>query len=119
MVRRVCASWYSTPNNEAGSLYGSDFEPCLPSHLDFEPLAIGNPRDAAAGNLTFTTCDDIEGYIAEAEQRSGSQFLRAIRLPARECRHVLAELNLMGINAGSLFPGLDGACQQLRERFFD
>jgi hypothetical protein len=32
---------------------------------------------------------------------------------------VMRELDLMGINAGSLFPGLDGACQQLKERFFE
>jgi len=25
----------------------------------------------------------------------------------------------MGITAGSLFPGLDGACEELRERFFE
>src|SRR5207253_5065146 len=28
------------------------------------------------------------------------------------------ELSLMGITAGSLFPGIDGACEQLRDRFF-
>jgi hypothetical protein len=31
----------------------------------------------------------------------------------------MQELALMGITAGSLFPGLDGACLQLKERFFD
>ena len=30
----------------------------------------------------------------------------------------MKELALMGINAGSLFPGLDGACEQLKERYF-
>jgi hypothetical protein len=39
-------------------------------------------------------------------------------LPASERATVMAELELMGINAGSLFPGLDGACEQLKERFF-
>jgi hypothetical protein len=29
------------------------------------------------------------------------------------------DLALMGITAGSLFPGLDGACLQLKERYFD
>jgi hypothetical protein len=31
---------------------------------------------------------------------------------------VMRELSVMGITAGSLFPGLDGACEELRERFF-
>jgi hypothetical protein len=30
----------------------------------------------------------------------------------------MKELALMGITAGSLFPGLDGACEELRERLF-
>jgi hypothetical protein len=34
-------------------------------------------------------------------------------------KKVLRELALMGINAGSLFPGLDRACNQFKERFFD
>jgi hypothetical protein len=85
-----------------------------------EPLATNNPRMLPQQAISaFTNCDDIEGHIAGAEVRSGATFLRAIDLPASECRKVLAELNLMGINAGSLFPGLDGACQQLRDRFFD
>jgi len=36
----------------------------------------------------------------------------------RERDHVIRELRLMGITQGSLFPGLDGACEELRERFF-
>jgi hypothetical protein len=28
------------------------------------------------------------------------------------------DLSAMGITAGALFPGLDGACEELRERFF-
>ncbi len=28
------------------------------------------------------------------------------------------ELSLMGITAGSVFPGFEGACEQIRERYF-
>jgi hypothetical protein len=31
----------------------------------------------------------------------------------------MRELGYMGITAGSLFPGIDGACEELRERNFD
>jgi hypothetical protein len=33
-------------------------------------------------------------------------------------REVFQELSLMGITAGSLFPGVDGACEALREQNF-
>jgi hypothetical protein len=36
-----------------------------------------------------------------------------------EVEDVMQDLALMGITAGALFPGLDGACLQLKERFFD
>jgi len=45
--------------------------------------------------------------------------LSAIDLHVGERRTVMQDLALMGITAGSLFPGLDGACLQLKERFFD
>ena len=31
---------------------------------------------------------------------------------------VMTERRLMGITAGSLFPGLDGACEELKEKLF-
>jgi hypothetical protein len=45
-------------------------------------------------------------------------YLRVIDLPVGERMLVMNELAYMGITAGSLFPGLDGACEELRERFF-
>jgi hypothetical protein len=47
------------------------------------------------------------------------QFLRIVDLPKIERPNVMKELSVMGITAGSLFPGFDGACEELRERFFD
>ena len=45
-------------------------------------------------------------------------YLEAIDLPARDRQGVMEEMALMGVTAGSLFPGLDGACESLRERYF-
>lgn len=85
-----------------------------------EPLAINNPRALPQQSVsTVTNVDDMEKYISDREATSGNQYLSAIDLPATERKAVIRELDLMGINAGSLFPGLDGACGQLRERFFD
>ncbi len=44
---------------------------------------------------------------------------RQLILPVRDRKRVINELQYMGITAGSLFPGLDGACEELRERNFD
>ena len=71
------------------------------------------------GLLTISNVDDIEGYIAEHEEARGKKYLEAIDLPASERAQVMTELRMMGITAGSLFPGLDGVCEQLREQNFD
>jgi hypothetical protein len=54
----------------------------------------------------------------EMEAKENTKYLEAIDLPASERNHVMRELALMGITAGTLFPGLDGACEGLKERNF-
>ncbi|MBS4082397.1 MAG: hypothetical protein KGZ73_02495 [Rhizobiales bacterium] len=68
---------------------------------------------------SVTNVDDIEGYIFTRELQQGKKYLQVIDLPVSIRKGVMQELSLMGITAGSLFPGLDGACEQLRERYFD
>lgn len=84
-----------------------------------EFIAIDNermiPQQAAS---TVTSIDDIETYILSRETGT-VKYLQAIDLPVCERKHVLRELGYMGITAGSLFPGLDGACEQLAERNFE
>ena len=83
-----------------------------------EFLAVNNermiPQQAAS---TITNIDDIESYIRSKETEA-KKYLWAIDLPVRERVGVMAELAYMGITAGSMFPGLDGACEELRERHF-
>jgi hypothetical protein len=67
---------------------------------------------------SWSTLDDIETYIQAIEGSARKCYLQVIDLPVRERDHVLRELRLMGITQGSLFPGLDGACEDLRQRFF-
>jgi hypothetical protein len=64
-----------------------------------------------------TNVDDIESYI-KSKETGGKSYLQMIDLPVKERDLALRELSVMGITAGSLFPGLDGACEELRERFF-
>jgi len=83
-----------------------------------EPVAIGNERLIPQQALSsFTTVDDIETYIQSKENETKC-YLQVIDLPVKGRDQIMRELGLMGITAGSLFPNLDGACEELRERFF-
>jgi FRG domain len=84
-----------------------------------EFIAIENermiPQQAAS---TVTNMDDIESYIRSKETEA-KKYISAIDLPVRERRRVIHDLRYMGITAGSLFPGMDGACEELAERNFE
>ena len=83
-----------------------------------EPLAIENERLIPQQALSsFTTVDDIETYI-KSKETADTRYLQVIDLPMAERDQVVRELGFMGITAGFLFPGLDGACEELKERFF-
>lgn len=85
-----------------------------------EFLAIDNERMIPQQAVSsVTNIDDIESYIREMEAKmNGKSYLKVIDLPVKERDLVINELSVMGITAGSLFPGLDGTCEELRERFF-
>jgi hypothetical protein len=57
-------------------------------------------------------------YIRSKES-GGKSNLRAIDLAVADRRQAVRELSYTGITAGSLFPGLDGACEELKERNFE
>lgn len=84
-----------------------------------EFIAIDNERLTPQQSISsVTNVDDIETYVRSMEKEEG-QFLKIVDLPKEERPEIMKELSVMGITAGSLFPGLDGACEELRERFFD
>ena len=82
-------------------------------------MAIENERMIPQqATSTVTNVDDIESYIRSKES-DAKKYLSAIDLPGHDRRFVVLELGVMGITAGSLFPGLDGACEELTERNFE
>lgn len=84
-----------------------------------EALSIENHRALPQqALLSATNVDDIESYIRGKESESGNTYLTAVDLPFAERRKVMEDLSTMGITAGSMFPGLDGACEELRGRLF-
>jgi FRG domain len=90
-----------------------------PNFSIMEFIAIDNERLIPQQSISsVTNIDDIESYIRSTET-DGRKFLEIIDLPISERPIVMKELSVMGITAGSLFPGFDGACEELRERFFD
>jgi len=85
-----------------------------------EFVAVENERlIPQQGVSTITNIDDIETYVRTKERESKKTYLTAFDLPLHERNKAMSELSYMGITAGALFPGLDGACEELRERNFD
>lgn len=90
-------------------------------HLSImEFLAIENQRLVPQQSVTtVTNIDDIEIYVKQRETEKDCLYLTAIDMPVNERKKVMQELSFMGITAGSMFPGIEGACEELMERMFD
>lgn len=96
-----------------------NLDPCFPHLSVMEFISIDNPRMVPQQAVTtVTNIYDKEEYLIQKEKESGTNFLRAIDIPAYEREKAMAELKFMGITAGSMFPSIDGICEELRERNF-
>lgn len=74
------------------------------------------PQQAVA---MVTNLENIEAFIRYQEQQHSQQFLISFDLPWTERSAALRDLRTMGITAGSMFPGIDGTCEQLRHQWFE
>lgn len=87
------------------------------SFLEFQTQ--NNPRAIPQQALSsVTSMDDVESYIAFCEKRFSRSFLEAFDVPTSDAPEALSDLRLMGITAGALFPGIDGACEEIRSLRF-
>lgn len=68
--------------------------------------------------VTFSNVVEMEHFIDHMEEATSTRCLLKVDLPESQRDAVMRELEYMGITAASLFPGLDGVCKGLRERFF-
>jgi hypothetical protein len=94
----------------------SKLAPAQPHLSLLDALAIENIRMIPQQALsTITNVDDVESHIRLVEKYYQRDFLQVIELPVQERPTVINELQQMGITAGSMFPGLDGACEALKE----
>lgn len=87
------------------------------SVMDF--IAIDNPRLVPQQAVTtVTNVDDIEDYLLHKSKGDEREYLVAIDIQANERENVMRDLRFMGITAGSMFPSIDGVCEELRELNF-
>lgn len=73
------------------------------------------PQQALSTNSTVA---DIESHLRHLENGNTGTLIKAFDIPYSECGMVLKDLMFMGITAGSLFPGLDGSCEEMRLKRF-
>jgi hypothetical protein len=93
--------------------------PPFPHLSVMEFIAIDNPRLVPQQAITtVTNVDDIEAYLIEKAEKDEQTYLTAIDILASEREAVMQELRFMGITAGSMFPSIDGVCEELRELNF-
>jgi hypothetical protein len=107
-----CMAWNELPR--ADKLF-----PFVPNMTLLNPLAFGNTRAIPQQSIsTVSNVDDIETHIKTVERVRGKNYLEVFDLSVSDRERVMRELALMGITAGALFPGLDGACESLKELNF-
>jgi hypothetical protein len=81
--------------------------------------AQNNPRHLPQQSVHFfTNIGDVEAFIRLMEKHLNISVLTVIDLPHSERRVAIRDLEFMGISAATLFPGIDGACRALREKYF-
>ena len=93
---------------------------CYPFVSVIPLLGIENPRMIPQQAVIMASnIDDVEEYVKTREMEFTKPFLTAYDIKWSERDEVVSELSYMGVTAGALFPGYDGACEQLREQNFD
>lgn len=81
-----------------------------------EFLPINNLRALPQQALTtYTNVYDIEGYIIDLGKGAGIDFLKAIDIPVSEYYAAIKDLSLMGVTSSTLFPGIDGVCEEMKK----
>ncbi len=83
------------------------------------PLAKNNQRlIPQRGVYTVTNVSDMENHFLTLGKSKEKDFLHIIDIPVSEKPKVMKDLNLMGINDMTLFPGMDGVCRTLKRQYF-
>ena len=104
-------------NRFGNGLYNID-EPS-PCFVPFDVNSINNSRAFPQQSLvTFSNISNIESYIRHKEIEDEMNYLTTVDIYIEDRNKVMKDLEIMGITAATLFPGLDGVCQALKEQLF-
>src|SRR5450830_40151 len=81
-------------------------------------LPLHNPRALPQQSVvTSTNINDIESWFNSITPPH-REYLTKIDIPKSERAKVMKELTKMGITSASLFPGIEGTCKALKEKYF-
>jgi len=87
--------------------------------ITMESMPISNPRHIPQRAITtVTNVADVESFIRGKEMEDGVTYLSVCDIPVTSRPQIMRELELMGITHGSLFPGLDGICRDMKDALF-
>jgi hypothetical protein len=82
------------------------------------PLRIAplyNPRlYAQQGLFLVTNAENVEHFLLQSGAEDGEEYLVAADVPIQCASEALKDLRFMGLTAGTMFPGLDGACKMMK-----
>lgn len=91
---------------------------CRPHISVGEYINLNNNRALPQQALTsLTNICDIEGYLYGYGNNT-DKYLKAYDISIGESEKVMRELSMMGVTYGTLFPGIDGACYDLKKLNF-
>lgn len=78
--------------------------------------SFGNNRVLPQQSITmYSNVNDIEAVLSP---KGEPPYISAVQIPSHERDKAMKELAMMGITWGSLFPGIDGLCRQLKHKHF-
>jgi hypothetical protein len=91
----------------------------VPATKIFRPRLIKQRINNQSGVFTILSSEDIKQRRFMHQNDSFSEKLVRIKIPSDKIPDLRNDLNMLGVNAFSIFPELEGLCAYLQWRFFE
>ena len=85
----------------------------------YRPRIIKQRINNQSGVFSIQSSNEVENKVELARVPDFSDKLVKIKLPAHRLRDIRNDLNVLGVNAFSIFPELEGLCAYLQWRYFE
>lgn len=103
--------------------YNLDIEKTHPFDITeakiFRPRIIKQRINNQSGVFSVQPSHEIEKKCKLDQVRPFAEKLLKIKLPVKNLPNIRADLNVLGVNAFSIFPELEGLCAYLQWRYFE